>query len=108
VVLAFILTAAAIIAGSLALAAAGRTGYGIALAVGCWLLVHLCRLGYDWEDGIDIRQRIFPAPFDWPVKLESLLNFWTSPRVYFRAVYLGCVLAAIVVLIMLLGSSGRG
>jgi hypothetical protein len=108
VVLTFVLTALGIVAASLALAGAGRPGYGVALAVGAWLLVHLCRLGYDWEDGIDIRQLFFPGPFDWPVKIESLLNFWTSPRAQFRAVYLGTVLALIVVVVILLGGKAAG
>src|SRR5688572_22237678 len=87
VVLTFILTAAAISGGALALADSGKPGYGLALAVGAWLLATLWRLGHDWDDGIDVRQLIFPAPLDWPVKFERLVNFWTDDRPYFRAMY---------------------
>jgi hypothetical protein len=103
VVFTFLLTAGAIVGGSLTLAETKGTGYGVALALGAWLLLHLCRLGYDWEDGIDVRQRMFPGPWDWPVKFESVINFWTSPRAFFRAAYLGAMLAMIVVGIMLAG-----
>ncbi len=99
--LVFVLTALGIVGGSLALLEMGHTGYAIALAVGAMFVVHLFRLGYDWEDDIDVRWRILPGPFDWPVKLESVKNFWLSPRRYFRAVYLGCGLAMVVVVIVL-------
>jgi hypothetical protein len=88
---------------SLALAEAKGMGYGIAAAFGAWLLVWLCRMGYDHDDGIDVWQRLFPSPFDWPVKIESLVNFWTAPRPYFRAAYLGAAGAFIAVMIVLVG-----
>ena len=103
VALTFVLTAAAISGGALALADAGKPGYGIALAVVAWLLATLWRLGHDWDDGIDVRQLIFPAPFDWPVKFERLINFWTDDRPYFRAIYLACWVALIVVAIVVGG-----
>lgn len=98
--LTFLLTAAAIIGGALAFADAGKPGYGIALAVGAWLLATLWRLGHDWDDGIDVRQLIFPAPLDWPVKFERFINFWTDERPYFRAIYLACWVSFIVVMIV--------
>ena len=100
VVLTFVLTAAAIVGGALTFAEAGRPGYGIALAVGAWLLATLWRMGHDWDDGIDVRQLFFPGPFDWPVKFERLINFWTDERPYFRAIYLACWLALIIVVIV--------
>jgi hypothetical protein len=100
VVLTFALTAGAIIVAALALAESAKPGYGIALAVGAWLLAALWRLGHDWDDGIDVRQLIFPAPFDWPVKWQRLWNFWTDDRPYFRAISLGCFVALVVVLIV--------
>ncbi|NNF41868.1 MAG: hypothetical protein HKO59_15715 [Phycisphaerales bacterium] len=101
VMLVFVLTAAIIIGGALAVAAARGPGYGVAVAVGAWFLLHLSRLGYDLEDGIDVRQLILPSPLDWHIKLESLVNFWTSPRAYFRAAYLAGFAALVVVLIVL-------
>lgn len=101
VILTFIITACAIIGAALALAESDRPGYGIALAVGAWALAALWRLGHDWDDGIDVRQLIFPAPFDWPVKWERLRNFWSDDRPYFRAIYLGCVSGLILTLVLL-------
>ncbi len=103
VVLTFALTAAGIICGALAFANAGKPGYGIALAVGAWLLAALWRMGHDWDDGIDVRQLIFPGPFDWPVKFERFVNFWTDERPYFRAIYLACWAALLVVAIVIGG-----
>jgi hypothetical protein len=94
-------TAPAIIGVSLAVAQAKSMGFGIAVALGRWFVVHLFRLGYEWEDGIDVRQLLFPGPFDWPVKIERFFHFWTSPRPWFRAVYMGTVLAFIVVMLVL-------
>jgi hypothetical protein len=93
---------AGIVGAALLLATTKGRGYGIALAVGAWLLLHLFRLGYDWDDGIDVRQRLLPGPLDWPVKIQSLVNFWTADRPFFRAAYLGGVLALFVVVVMLL------
>lgn len=101
VVLTFVLTAAAIIGGAMAFAEAGKPGHGIALAVGAWLLAALWRMGHDWDDGIDVRQLFFPGPYDWPVKFERLINFWTDERPYFRAIYLACWLALIIVMIVI-------
>ena len=106
VLLTFVLTAACIIGGALALSSAGKPGYGIALAAGAWLLAAFWRMGHDWDDGIDVRQLIFPAPFDWPVKFERLINFWTDDRPYFRAIYLACWLALLVVAITVGGLRG--
>ena len=64
------LTAAGLTAISLAVAQAWGIGKGLAIAVGAWIVMQLLRLGFEYDDGIDIKQLFLPAPFDWGVKVE--------------------------------------
>jgi hypothetical protein len=91
------MTAAGLSAMALAVAEAWGHLRAITLILGVWIIMQLIRLGYEHDDGIDVWQLIFPAPFDWPVKIERTIHFWTSPRMWFRAVYLGCLLALVIV-----------
>ena len=74
-------------------------GYGVAIALGVYLTMHMIRIGHEWDDGIDFFKLMLPAPWDWSEKFARLLNFWTMPRPFFRAVYLASVLSLIIVLI---------
>ena len=91
---------AEIIGAALALATAAHPAWGVALPFGLWCLAALWRLGHDWDDGIDVTHLLFPAPLDWGVKWERLVNFWTDDRPYFRAVHLACIVATIVMAII--------
>lgn len=97
-ILTFILGFGVITIASLAVAEAKGPGFGIALVIASSLLLRLARLGYDWEDGVDIAMFLLPGPLDWPQKRESLVNLLTSPRAKFRALYFGGFLAVFVVL----------
>ena len=97
----FMITALVLTAVALAVAESSKMGYGLAIVIGAWAVVQLFRLGYEWDDGIDVRQLIFPSPFDWPVKVERTIHFWTSPQPWFRAIYLGTTFALIIVVIVI-------
>ena len=99
----FIFTTLGLIAIALALATAKGPGWGIAIVAGVYLLLQLCRLGYDFDDGIDIHTLFLPAPFDWSVKWERFFNFWTMDRPWFRAACIGSWVAMVVVILILIG-----
>ena len=90
------MTAAALSVLTIAVAEAWGQGRAGAMIIGFWVLMQLIRLGYEHDDGIDVWQLIFPAPFDWSVKIERTIHFWTSPRTWFRCVYLGTLIALVI------------
>jgi hypothetical protein len=99
------LTAGLLSATSLAAADLWGRGYGIAIVLGVWIIVQLFRLGYDFEDGIDLMKLfLLPFPWDWSARVERFVSFWTSPRLWFRAMYIGCSIALVAVIIVLANS----
>jgi hypothetical protein len=78
-------------------------GYAIAIVLGAWIIMQLLRLGYEYDDGIDVKLLLLPAPFDWNVKLDRLEHFWLSPQMWFRSAYLGSTLALVIVVARMAG-----
>ena len=98
--IAFLLTLTGTTVGLIAIAALiDSSGHGllsIIVVAGIFGLMTLFRLGYDFEDGISVQNFMLPGPLDWGEKIESFRNFFEMDRPYFRAIYLGSMLAMII------------
>ena len=99
----FVLTIIIIVSISMMIAdSTGKPILGILTAGGCWFLMTFWRLGYDWEDGVDMfRLLLVPFPFDFSAQWESFMNFWTRPRPYFRVIYIGAYFSCWIVVLLL-------
>jgi hypothetical protein len=93
------LTAAGLSAAAFTVAQTAGIGRGVTIVVVVWIIMQLLRLGFEYDDGIDFKQLLLPSPLDWGVKVDRIINFWTSPRLWFRAMYLGTTLALIIVVV---------
>jgi hypothetical protein len=97
-----IATAACILAVAMAIAEVKGRGVGVAAALGPFVVMHLLRVAREWDEGIDFFELMLPAPFDWNTKIERSMLFWRSRQPWFRAVYLGSELGAIIVTAVLI------
>lgn len=101
-----VLSAGLIATVALAVDASGHRfarGYALAIVLGFWAIMQLLRLGYEHDEGIDVKQLLFPAPFDWRVKIERTVHFWATPQMWFRSIYLGSSLAVVIVVMRMSG-----
>ena len=75
---------------------AGHPLAAILVVASVFGLLSLFRLGYDFEDGIDIQNFLLPSPMDWGEKWASMFNFMEMDRPYFKAIYIGSLLALMI------------